>query len=411
MNETIEMKLVAGLLVLATLSALLYFFRGYFSSSKGTSPAKVREPKLPPAQTDSLASKAGATDGAAVELVLPDRKSGEAVAEKRREVEPQPAAKATLTLEDALAPTRRNFFGRIVGIFDGRPTLTEAEIENLEEVLYTSDLGPKTVSQLMGHLRDQAFEKGERGLPAVRRVMGESLNEMLAPSLIVPTTLLGEFWDTKAKSADEPFQGPRVWMIVGVNGAGKTTTIGKLAFRLAEKGHKVLVAAGDTFRAAAGEQLRVWSERAQVEIYAPEGNASPSGVAFDACKKAVDAKFDIVLLDTAGRLHTQKPLMEELKKVRRVIEKNIPSGPEETLLVVDANVGQNAVQQAREFNEAVGLTGVVLTKMDGSAKGGVALAISNEIGLPIRMIGIGEKIEDLRPFDSKHFVESLLLES
>jgi fused signal recognition particle receptor len=195
--------------------------------------------------------------------------------------------------------------------------------------------------------------------------------------------------------------------VVGVNGAGKTTSIGKIAGQLAHSGKRVLVAAGDTFRAAAGNQLKTWTDRAQVEIFSPEGVTDPSAVAFDAVSKGKAQGYDVVIVDTAGRLHTQSNLMEELKKMKRVITKVIPEAPHETLIVLDANSGQNALMQAREFHKALGLTGVVLTKMDGTAKGGVAVGLAHELKIPIRLIGVGEKIGDLRPFSVKEFVESI----
>ncbi len=201
---------------------------------------------------------------------------------------------------------------------------------------------------------------------------------------------------------------PEVWMIVGVNGAGKTTTIGKMAHKLASSGKTVLVAAGDTFRAAAGEQLRVWSERAKVEIFSPEGVDNPSAIAFDACKQAQAKGFDYLIIDTAGRLHTQKNLMDELKKVKRVVDKSQAGAPHQMLLVLDANAGQNALIQAQEFHAALGVSGVVLTKLDGTAKGGMAVAVAAELGLPIQLIGVGEKQDDLRPFNSQEFVDAII---
>jgi fused signal recognition particle receptor len=201
---------------------------------------------------------------------------------------------------------------------------------------------------------------------------------------------------------------PTVIMVVGVNGAGKTTSIGKLSAQLAKSGKRVLVAAGDTFRAAAGNQLKVWTERAQVDIYSPENISDPSAVAFEAIQRGLAKAYDVVIVDTAGRLHTQVNLMEELKKMKRVISKAIPGAPHEVLIVLDANSGQNALFQAREFNSALQLTGVVLTKMDGTAKGGVAVGLVDELKVPIRFIGIGEKIGDLQPFSPAEFIDSIL---
>jgi fused signal recognition particle receptor len=196
-------------------------------------------------------------------------------------------------------------------------------------------------------------------------------------------------------------------MIVGVNGAGKTTSIGKLSSQMALQGKRVLVAAGDTFRAAAGGQLKAWTERAQVEIFSPEGVTDPSAVAFAAVTKGLKDNYDIVIIDTAGRLHTQANLMEELKKMKRVMGKVIPEAPHEVIIVLDANSGQNALMQAREYNNALSLTGAILTKMDGTAKGGVAVGLANELQIPIKFIGVGERIQDLRSFSSQEFVESI----
>jgi fused signal recognition particle receptor len=204
---------------------------------------------------------------------------------------------------------------------------------------------------------------------------------------------------------------PQVIMIVGVNGSGKTTTLGKLAFKERVNGKNVLLGAGDTFRAAAAEQLDVWATRAQVDIVKGPADSDPGAVCFDAVKKAVDEGRDLCLLDTAGRLHTKAPLMDELKKVKRVVEKACPGAPHETWLVVDGTTGQNAVLQARLFHETLGLTGLILTKLDGTAKGGVVIGICDELKVPVRYVGIGEKIGDLKPFSPKEFVEALFAES
>ena len=201
---------------------------------------------------------------------------------------------------------------------------------------------------------------------------------------------------------------PSVLLVVGVNGTGKTTTIGKLAYHLNEHGRSVIVAAADTFRAAAEEQLEIWAKRAEAEFVGGERGADPASVAYDAIEAATRNGRDVVIVDTAGRLHTQANLMQELAKVRRVIEGKLEGAPHETLLVVDATTGQNGLQQARLFGEAVGVTGVALTKLDGSAKGGIAVAIAHELGLPVKLIGVGEKLEDLRPFDADDFARALV---
>lgn len=311
------------------------------------------------------------------------------------------------TLPEALANTEKSFFGRLKGLFKNEAA--EKNFDEIEEVLMTSDLGPQTVGRLMGKLES----------------LGRSQKADVAA---LKSTLKSEFMDIFDKAQipeakhEEPLAHlklgakPAVWMIVGVNGAGKTTTIGKLSAHLAKQGKRVLVAAGDTFRAAAGAQLKTWTDRAQdgrhegaqIDFFSPDRVTDPSAVAYDAVARATSQGFDVVLIDTAGRLHTQTNLMEELKKVKRVLGKINPEAPHETLIVLDANSGQNALHQAREFHQALGLTGVVLTKMDGTAKGGVAVGLAHELKIPIRLIGIGEKIGDLKPFSANEFVNSIL---
>lgn len=297
-------------------------------------------------------------------------------------------------LKAALRTTQKNFWGRVSSLFVGEAP----SLDDLEEVLYTSDLGPQTVERLMAQIRPHSRE----GLEKVRFKLKEEFAKIFSEAHVAEPQ--GE--NPLAQLQDKA--NPAVWMIVGVNGAGKTTTIGKISALLAQQGKKVLVAAGDTFRAAAGSQLKVWTERAQVEIFHPEGITDPSAVAFDALTKAKARGYDLVLIDTAGRLHTQAHLMDELKKIKRVLTKVIPDAPHETLIVLDANNGQNALQQAREFNQALQLTGIVLTKMDGTARGGVAIGVSEELKIPIRLVGIGEKISDLRAFSSSEFIDSIL---
>jgi fused signal recognition particle receptor len=200
---------------------------------------------------------------------------------------------------------------------------------------------------------------------------------------------------------------PWVIMVVGVNGSGKTTTVGKLAAKLGQSGLRVLLGAGDTFRAAAGEQLEVWAERVGAPVVRGKDGSDPASVCFEAVKRGVEEKVDVVLLDTAGRLHTKLPLMEELKKVKRVVDKALPGAPNDVLLVLEATNGQNAIAQARQFHEALGVTGIALTKLDGTAKGGVVIGISDELGIPVRYVGVGEKVADLRPFDPAEFVDAL----
>lgn len=295
----------------------------------------------------------------------------------------------------ALATTKSQLFGRLQGLFERETQVTPWD--EIEEILYTSDLGPKTVQTLMGRLQESLSRSEKKDFG----VLSQNLKEEI-------TAILREAQGSKSPALLEKSEdGPKVIMIVGVNGAGKTTSLGKLAAQLALGGAKVLVAAGDTFRAAASSQLRTWTERAQVEIFSPEGVKDPSAVAFDAFSKARAQGFSHLLLDTAGRLHTQVPLMEELKKVQRVLKKANSGAPHEVWIVLDANSGQNALVQARQFHEALGLTGAVLTKMDGTAKGGVAVGLAHDLKIPIRYLGLGEKIHDLREFSPTDYVEAL----
>ncbi len=302
-------------------------------------------------------------------------------------------------LTSALSNTRESIWGRLKNLVGAGGMAPELRDE-IEEILYTSDLGVPTVERLM-----EALKKSSNGVASssekVRAALKQEMLTILGERVHGPSVL-------QALELDKAQAKPVVWLVVGVNGAGKTTTIGKLAFLLAQANKKVIVAAGDTFRAAAGEQLKIWTERAQVEIFAPEGVMDPAAVAYQAVEKAKANGSDIVIIDTAGRLHTQKNLMEELKKVKRVLAKVDPTAPHQTLLVLDANSGQNAIVQAREFNGALELTGIVLTKMDGTAKGGVALSLAVELNLPPRLIGVGEKVTDLRPFNAEEFVNAIL---
>jgi fused signal recognition particle receptor len=313
-------------------------------------------------------------------------------------------------LKNSLKKTEENFFGRIRKAFTHEDK--KKVLEEIEEVLYTSDLGPTTVQKLLEVIESVLSSKEIKDIEAVKKALKNEMLEILKPY---------HSEEQKVKKVSElitkALTGPTVLMIVGVNGAGKTTSIGKMAAQLALQNFKVLVAAGDTFRAAAGGQLKAWTERAQgeagqqsgqVEIYWPENTTDPSGVAFDAITRAKANSFDYVILDTAGRLHTQVNLMEELKKVKRVMAKVLPEAPHDTWIVLDANSGQNALMQAKEFNQALQLSGVILTKMDGTAKGGVALGVVDQIKIPIKLIGIGEKINDLKSFDQSEYVDSIL---
>jgi len=293
-------------------------------------------------------------------------------------------------LKESLTKTRKNFVEKVESIFTGRK-IDETTLEELEEILIMSDVGTRAASEIMTVIREKA-KKGEvKDVESVRELLKKEMTEMLgAPHRLVV-------------SGTKPF----VILAAGVNGVGKTTTIGKLASRFRSQGFSVLLAAGDTFRAAGIEQLEIWSQRAGTQFVKHQKGSDPAAVAFDAVVAAQSRNIDVVIIDTAGRLHTKSNLMEELKKVRRSIDKAMPGAPQEILLVVDATTGQNALRQAELFNEAVGITGIALTKLDGTAKGGIIFAVKKGLGIPVRLIGIGEGIDDLRDFEPKEFVEAL----
>jgi fused signal recognition particle receptor len=316
----------------------------------------------------------------------------------RLEAEAKAAAQAKIdaeagqTLAAGLSKTRREgFIGRLAGLFGGPRPVDEGVLAELEEVLFTADIGVKTASRLVEHAREKARSK-TLGSAQLKDVIRDEVKSIVSLS------------GNHALGGGGP---PHVIMVVGVNGAGKTTTIGKLAAKATASGKRVLLAAGDTFRAAAAEQLDVWAARAGAELVKGKEEADPASVVFDAVKQGVEKKVDLVIADTAGRLHTKANLMEELKKVRRVIDKACPGAPHEVLLVLDSTNGQNAIMQARQFHDAVGVTSIALTKLDGTAKGGVIIGICDELKVPVSWVGIGEKVADLRPFEPKEFVEAL----
>lgn len=298
-----------------------------------------------------------------------------------------------VALAAGLEKTRGGFVARIGRLFSGKKTLDEDLVEQLEEVLFTADIGVQTSQRLLEAIQTRFRDTDSPEADLVWKALRAETTAILAQN---PGSL-----------SASPAQKPFVLMMVGVNGAGKTTTIGKLAAQYTRRGKKVLMVAGDTFRAAAVDQLAEWAGRVGCEIYRGDEGADPSGVVFDGLKHAEEIGADIVLCDTAGRLQTKKPLMDELRKIVRVADKALPGAPHETVLVIDANTGQNAIQQASLFQEAVPLTGLVLSKLDGTAKGGVVIGISDEMKLPIYFIGIGEGVSDLRRFDAAEFVEAL----
>jgi fused signal recognition particle receptor len=315
-----------------------------------------------------------------------------AAAEAQPEAEPEGEPRGFFRrLRENLSKSREALSGELRSSFTGP---LDGEVwEQLEETLIYADVGARTTAQVVERL-ERAAEEGEI---ASGEDLAGRLRELLAE--------LGSAEDDRIDVSHEP----SVLLVVGVNGTGKTTTIGKMAWHLEkELGLSVVMAAGDTYRAAAQEQLAEWAERAGCDIVRGEPGSDPGAVVYDAIEAARARGHDVVIADTAGRLHTQVPLMEELSKVRRVIEKQIEGAPHETLLTIDATTGQNGLRQARLFQEAVEVTGIVLTKLDGTAKGGIALAIAEELGLPVKLIGIGESLEDLRPFDAGDFAKALI---
>lgn len=297
-------------------------------------------------------------------------------------------------LKKGLSKTRESLISRVDAIFLGKKFIDAELLDELEEILFTSDLGVRTTNELLEEARDQV-KRNELADPQVLKQVLKSAILSYLKQIDRPAEL------------SMPASGPFVVLVLGVNGVGKTTTIGKLAHKFKSAGNKVLLVAADTFRAAAIDQLKVWGERIGVEVSAQQPGADPSSVAFDALEYARNRDFDVIIIDTAGRLHTKVNLMEELRKITRVIGSKCEGAPHEVLLVLDATTGQNAISQARLFNEVVEIGGLVLTKLDGTAKGGIVVNISREFEIPIRFIGVGETMEDLRDFDPKEFVEAL----
>jgi fused signal recognition particle receptor len=295
-------------------------------------------------------------------------------------------------LREGIEKTRTGFVDRIEEAITGRKEIDADLLDELEYALITADIGVRTSTEILDQIRLRVDRKLINDAAELKSLIREHLLEVLQAS------------DRPMAHVDDP---PAVVMVVGVNGAGKTTTIGKLAARYKSEGRTVMLCAADTFRAAAIEQLEVWGERTATEVVRQKQGSDPSSVVFDALSAAKARKTDYVIVDTAGRLHTKENLMAELEKMRRTARKVIPEAPHEVLLVLDATTGQNGLEQARRFTDTIGVTGIVLTKLDGTAKGGVVVAITRELGLPIRYVGIGEKVEDLLPFDPETFIASL----
>jgi fused signal recognition particle receptor len=295
-------------------------------------------------------------------------------------------------LKQGLFKTHQSLVNKIDQLVAGKKKIDDHLLEELEEILITSDIGVKTTHKLLHDVNIKVQRKELEDADLLKKNLQEQMLQILSQQE-----------SSLNLSAARPF----VIMVIGVNGTGKTTTIGKMAQKFKGGGKSVLLVAADTFRAAAIEQLEIWGQRVGSEIIKQKSGADPSAVVFDGLKAAKSRGTDIVLVDTAGRLHTKVNLMEELKKIKRIMEREIPGAPHEVLLVLDATTGQNSISQAKMFNQTVGVTGIVLTKLDGTAKGGILISISDELKIPLRYIGIGEKVDDLREFNARDFVEAL----
>ncbi len=360
--------------------------REFLEQQRATRQAREKE------KAERLAAK-GAAEKEAAERAAMEAERQRAEAEARREA----LLASSGPLTERLSKTRGGFVGRLSSLLGKK--IDEDTLEEIEEVLFTADIGVQTAGELLETVRD-SLKKNDL---SDRSLVLDALKKHVTESLGKNGVVAGK----EALDPDACDKRPYVIMVIGVNGVGKTTTIGKLAGRYIANGKKVILAAGDTFRAAAVEQLEIWGDRVGCEVVKGTEGADPGSVTFDAVKKGISEETDVVIVDTAGRLHTKVPLMEELAKVHRVLGKAREEAPDEVLLVVDATTGQNALQQARLFREAVPVTSIALTKLDGTAKGGVVIGISGELNLPVRYIGVGEKVGDLRPFDAEEFVEAL----
>lgn len=296
-------------------------------------------------------------------------------------------------LKSGLSKTRENVTKRINDVFSSFKTIDNEMFDELEEILITSDIGIETSMKIIEQIKE--------------RVKKEKINDPFKVFDILKQEIF-DIMGEEVNTIDSIF--PKIIIVIGVNGVGKTTSIGKIAYRLKKSGKKVLIAAADTFRAAAIDQLEVWSKRINVDMVKHQEGADPAAVIYDAINSAKSKKVDVIICDTAGRLHNKKNLMEELKKILRVIEREYPEAHQEVLLVLDATTGQNAISQAKAFKEIADINGIILTKLDGTAKGGIVIAIKAELGIPVKLIGVGEKIDDLQDFQSKGFVNALFLE-
>ncbi|MGD8211236.1 MAG: signal recognition particle-docking protein FtsY [Desulfobacterales bacterium] len=370
---------------------------GWFKKNKNNSPpvpaedqvAEIQEDDAPSPESEPQEEASAEETAAEDQRHMPEQAVPDVSEELDDDAPPAPESVGYFKrLKNRLSKSRRNFSDGFEKVLVGKKKLDEDALEELEELLITSDIGVQTTMALMERLATAKVANAEE----VKQLLKEEILSIRPPPAPVQET---------HKST------PHVILVVGVNGVGKTTTIGKLAASLNASGKKVLIAAADTFRAAAVEQLMIWAQKAGAEFVKHADNADPAAVAFDAVAAAKARGCDIVLIDTAGRLHTKVNLMQELKKIKRTVAKQIQSAPHEILLVLDATTGQNALSQATLFNEALAITGLALTKLDGTAKGGIVIAICSSLNVPLQYIGIGEKVEDLRPFDAGQFIDAL----
>jgi len=368
---------------------------GWFKKNKTTGEDKIAGPDTIPVEEKQTAEIVETATDVSSGLDQSQENLISNAAEPEEQVEKQDNEKGLFKrLQEGLSKTRDSLVSRVDDLFLGKKEIDAQLLDELEEILITADLGVNTTFELLDEIRSKVSRQELKDPQALKLALRERI------------LALFEGYDDTAEMK-MPEEGPFVIMVVGVNGVGKTTTIGKIANKFVRSGQSVLMVAADTFRAAAIDQLKIWGERVGVDVVAKEQGADPSSVIYDGLEYASGKNFDVILIDTAGRLHTKVNLMEELKKIKRVIGKKMAGAPHEIMLILDATTGQNSISQTKLFNEAVGLTGLALTKLDGTAKGGIVVNISHDFQIPIRFIGIGEKLEDLRDFNPQEFVEAL----
>jgi len=390
-------------------SALFKLFRRKKDQEDGAV-AAVEDAALEPASPDGASAEATGGQAAPGGVVLLEAAADDALATDEEDgpafdeavIARDSVASAEERTEQALTRTKRGFFRRMFGVFE-RSSIDDELWDELEEILILADTGAETTERILDDVRRRVRKEGMKQPEEVREALKEAL-----VALLDTVEDKGQLWGADGET-DRSFR-PAVILVVGVNGVGKTTSIAKLARAFRRDGERVVLAAGDTFRAAAIEQLKLWGERVGAPVIAHQQGQDASAVVFDAMAAARKRNADVVLIDTAGRLHSKSNLMEELKKIDRVVQRSDPTAPHEVLLVIEAGTGQNGLAQAKTFAEAVGVTAIFLTKLDGTAKGGIVFAIAGQLGIPVRFIGTGEKADDMAPFDAVNFVDALFAE-